>query len=220
MNIVMLGGPGAGKGTASAELSKVFGIPHISTGDIFREAIKNGTELGKMVQDYMNRGVLVPDEIVNAIVKERISEADCDKGVILDGFPRTRMQAIALQEMLNESGKKLDAAIELSIPDEDIVKRITGRRVCSNKECGAIYNIVTRPPKEEGKCDVCGSELVTRKDDNAETVKIRLEEYHKNAEDLITYYKEEKQLKSIYPSIYDENSLAKIIEEVKEYLGK
>jgi len=216
----MLGGPGAGKGTASAELSKVFNIPHISTGDIFREAMKNGTELGKKVQDYMNRGVLVPDEIVNAIVKERIAEPDCANGVILDGFPRTREQAIALQEMLTESGKKLDAAIELSIPDEDIVKRISGRRICSNKECGAIYNVITKPSKEEGKCDVCGSALITRKDDNAETVKIRLEEYHKNAEDLITYYKEEKQLKTIYPSIYDENSLAKIMEEVKEYLGK
>lgn len=220
MNIVMLGGPGAGKGTVSAELSKVFDIPHISTGDIFREAIKNGTELGKTVQDYMNRGVLVPDEIVNAIVKERIAESDCANGVILDGFPRTREQAVALQEMLVESGKKLDAAIEISIPDEDIVKRISGRRVCVNKECGAIYNVVTRPPQEEGKCDVCGSELSTRKDDNAETVKVRLEEYHKNAEDLLAYYKEEKQLKTLYPSIYDDKSLEKMIEEIQEYLGK
>ena len=129
----MLGGPGAGKGTASTELSKDLKIVHISTGDIFREAIKNETELGKKIQDYMNRGVLVPDEIVNDVVKERLQAPDCANGVILDGFPRTKQQAEVLDKIFEESGKKLDAAIELSIPDEDIIKRLSGRRICSNK---------------------------------------------------------------------------------------
>ena len=218
MNIVMLGGPGAGKGTASAQLAKELNILHISTGDIFREAMKNGTELGKKIQDYMNRGVLVPDEIVNDVVKERLQESDCDAGVILDGFPRTKDQAIALDKMLEESGKKLNAVVELSIPDEDIIKRIAGRRVCTNKECGAIYNVATRPSKVENICDECGSELYIRKDDNEETVKVRLEEYHRTSKDLIEYYKNDNRLKTICPSIYDENSLEKIINEIKEYV--
>ena len=216
MNIIMLGGPGAGKGTASTELSKDLKIVHISTGVIFREAIKNETELGKKIQDYMNRGVLVPDEIVNDVVKERLQAPDCANGVILDGFPRTKQQAEVLDRIFEESGKKLDAAIELSIPDEDIIKRLSGRRICSNKECGAIYNVVTRPPKVENVCDVCGSALYIRKDDNAETVKVRLEEYHRTSKDLLEYYRKDNRLKTVYPKI--DSSVESLMNEIKKIL--
>lgn len=220
MYIVMLGGPGAGKGTASAELAKDLGMLHISTGDIFREAIKNKTELGMKVQSFMDQGILVPDDIVNDIVKERLREPDCKNGVILDGFPRNKKQAVVLDEFMKENKIDQNAIIELYVSDEDIIKRITGRRTCSNKECGAIYNIITRPPQVENICDVCGSELKIRKDDNPETVRIRLEEYHKNSKDLLEYYRNESRLKTISPDIYDEKSLEYIIREIKSYIGK
>ena len=199
MYIVMLGAPGSGKGTAAKILSKKTGLPHISTGDMFREQIKKETELGKLANSYISNGKLVPDEVTIDIVKDRLNWEDAENGVILDGFPRTEMQAKALDEILNQKGKEITIVPELVIPDKIIIERILNRATCSNKECGAIYNIKFKPPKVEGICDICGSKLVTRTDDNEETIKNRLEVYRKNSKDLIEFYKEKGVLKTIEP---------------------
>ena len=199
MYIVMLGAPGSGKGTAAKILSKKTGLPHISTGDMFREQIKKETELGKLANSYISNGKLVPDEVTIDIVKDRLNWEDAKNGVILDGFPRTEMQAKALDEILNQKGKEITIVPELVIPDKIIIERILNRATCSNKECGAIYNIKFKPPKVEGICDICGSKLVTRTDDNEETIKNRLEVYRKNSKDLIEFYKEKGVLKTIEP---------------------
>lgn len=191
MNIIMLGAPGTGKGTIAGILSENLGIPQISTGDIFRKNIKEGTELGKLADSYISKGQLVPDEVTVKIVEDRLNQPDAKNGVILDGFPRTIVQADKLKEILKDKGEKIDITINLETPEEEIIERIVNRRVCSNQECKAVYNVVLHPPKVEGKCDKCGSDLITRKDDKIETVKSRLEQYFTATSPLIEYYKKE-----------------------------
>lgn len=186
MKIIMLGAPGAGKGTQAKMIAAKYGIPHISTGDIFRANIKNGTELGAKAKEYMDKGLLVPDELVVDLVIDRFKEPDCEKGYVLDGFPRTIPQAEALDKALSAIGENIDYAINVEVPDENIINRMGGRRACVG--CGATYHIVYSPTKEEGKCDTCGAELIIRDDDKPETVKNRLNVYHEQTQPLIDYY--------------------------------
>lgn len=186
MKIVMLGAPGAGKGTQAKKIADAYGIPHISTGDIFRANIKAGTPLGKKAKEYMDKGGLVPDEVTIGMLLDRIHEADCEKGYVLDGFPRTIPQAESLTKALAAEGSKIDAAVDIEVPDESIVSRMGGRRACLS--CGATYHIVYAAPKQEGICDRCGSPLVLRDDDKPETVLKRLEVYHAQTQPLIDYY--------------------------------
>lgn len=219
MYIVMLGAPGSGKGTIGKILSKDMEITHISTGDIFREHIGKKTELGKEAESYMSKGLLVPDDITIKMVEARLSEKDVANGAILDGFPRTAVQAEALKEFLskhNPMQKRI--AIELNVPDEEIIKRVVNRVTCSNKSCGAIYNLETRPPKQTGICDICGSELKKRDDDNEETVKKRLTVYHENSKDLLEFYAKNNALYSIYPKKLDE-AVASIKEHLESIKG-
>ena len=195
MKIIMLGAPGAGKGTQAKQIAGKYSIPHISTGDIFRANIKNGTELGKKAKEYMDQGLLVPDELTCDLVMDRIQQDDCKNGFVLDGFPRTIPQAEALDAALTKIGEKMDYAIDVDVPDENIVSRMSGRRACL--DCGATYHIVSLPPKTEGKCDHCGSDLVLRDDDKPETVQKRLTVYHEQTQPLIDYYKNQGILKSV-----------------------
>lgn len=195
MKIIMLGAPGAGKGTQAKKIAEKCGIPHISTGDIFRANIKNGTELGKKAKTYMDQGLLVPDELVCDLVVDRIQQDDCKKGYILDGFPRTIPQAESLDKALQAIGEKMDYAIDVEVPDENIVKRMGGRRACVG--CGATYHLVYAPTKKEGICDACGGELILRDDDKPETVQKRLSVYHEQTQPLIDYYKAQGILKSV-----------------------
>ena len=192
MKIIMLGAPGAGKGTQAKMIADKYGIPHISTGDIFRANIKNGTELGKKAKTYMDQGLLVPDELVVDLVVDRVGQADCSNGYVLDGFPRTIPQAESLDAALEKLGSKVDYAINVEVPDENIVRRMSGRRACV--ACGATYHIVHIPTKVEGICDRCGSELILRDDDKPETVKKRLAVYHEQTQPLIDYYNDKKVL--------------------------
>lgn len=192
MRIILLGPPGAGKGTQAAMLVKELEVPHISTGDIFRAAIKEGTELGRKAKEYMDQGQLVPDEIVIGIVKERLTQADCKKGFILDGFPRTVPQADALQEALKNLGMDLDAVVNLTVGEDELVARLCGRRVC--KKCGATYHVQFSPAKIQGTCDLCGGELYQRDDDKEETIRKRLEVYTNQTTPLIQYYEGKKGL--------------------------
>jgi adenylate kinase len=186
MKIIMLGAPGAGKGTQAKQIADKYGVPHISTGDIFRANIKNGTELGKKAKEYMDQGLLVPDELTCDLVMDRIQQDDCKNGFILDGFPRTIPQAEALTAALEKIGQKMDYAIDVDVPDENIVNRMSGRRACLN--CGATYHIVSIPTKVEGICDRCGSPVVLRDDDKPETVQKRLSVYHEQTQPLIDFY--------------------------------
>ena len=195
MKIIMLGAPGAGKGTQAKQIAEKYSIPHISTGDIFRANIKNGTELGKKAKPYMDQGLLVPDELTCDLVVDRIKQDDCKNGFILDGFPRTIPQAEALDAALSKMGEKMDYAIDVDVPDENIVRRMGGRRVCLN--CGATYHIVSIPTKVEGICDKCGSEVVLRDDDKPETVQKRLSVYHEQTQPLIDYYNRQGILKTV-----------------------
>lgn len=195
MKIIMLGAPGAGKGTQAKMLADKYEIPHISTGDIFRANIKNETELGKKAKEYMDKGLLVPDELTCNLVVDRIQQEDCKKGYILDGFPRTIPQAEALDKALTELNDKIDYAINVEVPDENIVGRMSGRRACVG--CGATYHIVYNPTKEEGICDRCGKELILRDDDKPETVKNRLNVYHEQTQPLIDFYSAKGVLKSV-----------------------
>ena len=195
MKIVMLGAPGAGKGTQAKMIAGKYQIPHISTGDIFRANIKEGTELGNKAKGYMDQGLLVPDELVVDLVVDRLTWDDAKDGYILDGFPRTIPQAEALTAALAKNGEKLDYAIDIEIPDQNIIERMGGRRACV--ACGATYHIVNIPPKTEGKCDMCGAELILRDDDKPETVRKRLEVYHDQTQPLIDYYKKEGALKEV-----------------------
>lgn len=195
MKIIMLGAPGAGKGTQAKKIAAKYGIPHISTGDIFRVNIKNGTELGKKAKTYMDQGMLVPDDLTVDLVTDRIHKDDCKNGYVLDGFPRTIPQAEALDKALSAMNEKLDHAIEVNVPDENIVKRMSGRRACLN--CGATYHVVHAPTKVENICDMCGGELILRDDDKPETVLKRLGIYHNQTKPLIDYYKEEGILTTI-----------------------
>ncbi|MCB4792646.1 MAG: adenylate kinase [Elusimicrobia bacterium] len=185
MNLILLGPPGAGKGTQAQRISLKYKLPHISTGDIFRETSKSGSDLGKKLQSYMSSGLLVPDNLVIEIVKERLNKADCKNGFLLDGFPRTVPQAQELNKVIEAKGQKIDKVISISLTDEEIIKRISGRRLCS---CGADYNIYSQPPKVKDICDKCNGKLIQRADDDPETVKKRLEVYNKQTSPLIDYY--------------------------------
>jgi len=187
MNVILLGPPGAGKGTQAERIVKGYGLIHISTGDMLRAAVKNGTEMGLKAQEYMTAGALVPDEIVIGIVRDRIAEKDVEeKGFLLDGFPRTVGQADALDKVLSSLGKNLDAVVNIIVPDEELLDRLTGRRIC--KSCQKPYHMVFSPPQKEGVCDTCGGELYQRADDTIETVKNRLDVYHSQTSPLIEYY--------------------------------
>ncbi len=208
MKIIMLGAPGAGKGTQAKQISSKYDIPHISTGDIFRANIKNGTELGKKAKEFMDKGALVPDELTCDLVMDRIKQDDCKNGFVLDGFPRTIPQAEALTAALEKIGEKMDFAINVDVPDENIVNRMSGRRACL--ECGATYHIVSIPPKKEGICDNCGSELVLRDDDKPETVQKRLDVYHEQTQPLIDYYDKQGILKTVDGTVPMEQVFADI----------
>lgn len=195
MKIIMLGAPGAGKGTQAKLIAEKYGVPHISTGDIFRANIKNGTELGKEAKTYMDKGQLVPDELTVKILLDRVAQDDCGKGYVLDGFPRTIPQAEVLDEALTKLGDKIDYAINVDVPDENIINRMSGRRACVT--CGATYHMVHVPPKQEGICDTCGKELVLRDDDKPETVKNRLTVYHEQTQPLIDFYTKRNILKTV-----------------------
>ncbi|MEN2994198.1 MAG: adenylate kinase [Thermodesulfovibrio sp.] len=195
MRLVFLGAPGAGKGTQAKRLVEKYGIPQISTGDLLRAAVAAETPLGKEAKAYMDRGELVPDSVVLEMVKERLSQEDCKKGFILDGFPRNVAQAEALDKMLSEMNMPLDLVLNLDVPFDDLMKRLTGRRTC--KSCGQMYNIYYSPSKVEGKCDKCGGELFQRDDDKEETIRKRLEVYRAQTEPLIDYYSKKAILKSV-----------------------
>lgn len=195
MNIILMGLPGAGKGTQASEIVKKFPIPHISTGDMFRKAIKDETDLGKEAKSYMDRGELVPDEVTVGIVKERISEDDAKKGFLLDGFPRTIEQAEALNNIMSELDRNIDAVINIEVPEEEIMNRLTGRRIC--EKCGTTYHLVFNPPKVDGVCDIDGGKLYQRKDDNPETVSNRLSVNVKQSKPILEYYDEKGVLKNI-----------------------
>ena len=195
MKIVMLGAPGAGKGTQAKMIAEKYSIPHISTGDIFRANIKEGTPLGLEAKSYMDQGKLVPDELTVKILLDRVAKDDCKNGYVLDGFPRTIPQANVLKEALDAQNDKIDYAINVDVPDENIVRRMSGRRACVT--CGATYHIVHIPPRKEGICDNCGSELVQRDDDKEETVKNRLKVYHEQTAPLIEFYSSRNVLETV-----------------------
>jgi adenylate kinase len=195
MNLILMGLPGAGKGTQAEKIIQKYGIPHISTGDMFRAAIKNNTELGIKAKAFMDEGNLVPDEVTIGIVRERLSKDDCKDGFLLDGFPRTTAQASALEEMLDDLGRKLDYVLYIEVPKEDLFKRLTGRWICPT--CGATYHELYNPPKVSGECDKDGSELIQRKDDKPETVGKRLEVNFKQTKPLVNFYEDKGYLRSL-----------------------
>ena len=211
MKIIMLGAPGAGKGTQAKMIAAKYGIPHISTGDIFRANIKNGTELGAKAKEYMDKGELVPDELVVDLIMDRFKEADAQKGYVLDGFPRTIPQAEALDKALSANGEDIDYAINVEVPDENIVNRMSGRRACVG--CGATYHIKYNAPKVEGVCDTCGKELILRDDDKPETVLNRLEVYHNQTQPLIDYYEKKGKMKEVDGTV-DMNDVFKAITDI------
>ena len=210
MKIIMLGAPGAGKGTQAKMLAEKYGIPHISTGDIFRANIKNGTELGKKAKSYMDQGLLVPDELTCDLVVDRIGQDDCANGYILDGFPRTIPQAEALDAALTQIGSAIDYALNVDVPDSNIVTRMGGRRACVG--CGATYHVVFNPPKTEGICDHCGEKLILRDDDKPETVQKRLDVYHAQTQPLIDYYEKKGVLKSVDGTVNMNDVFAALVE--------
>ena len=220
MVIIMLGAPGTGKGTVGKLLSDALGLVHISSGEIFRSYIKKQGEIGRKIEDYISNGLLVPDELAIQIVEKRLNEPDVANGVILDGFPRTRNQAIILDYILRLQGKKVDVAVELELSDDEIVDRIVKRRTCINKDCREIYNLDFKPPKKEDVCDKCGGPLVQRIDDNEETVRKRLETYHKTSEGLITYYQRENVLYTVKLNNHSDKTTADVAVEVKKYLNQ
>lgn len=214
MKIIMLGAPGAGKGTQAKKIAEKYGIPHISTGDIFRANIKNGTELGKKAKTFMDQGLLVPDELVVDLVVDRVGQEDAKNGYVLDGFPRTIPQAEALDKALNAIGEKMDYAINVEVPDENIVNRMSGRRACV--ACGGTYHIVHIPTKVEGICDACGGNLILRDDDKPETVQKRLSVYHEQTQPLIDYYTK----KGILVEVDGTVDMKDVFESIVKVLGE
>lgn len=214
MKIIMLGAPGAGKGTQAKKIADKYKIPHISTGDIFRANIKNGTELGKKAKTYMDQGLLVPDELVVDLVVDRVKQEDCANGYVLDGFPRTIPQAEALDSALEAIGEKIDYAINVEVPDENIVRRMSGRRACV--ACGATYHLVHIPPKVDGICDTCGKELILRDDDKPETVEKRLKVYHDQTQPLIDYYTKKNLLVEVDGTV----DMADVFAAIVKILGE
>lgn len=213
MKIIMLGAPGAGKGTQAEMISEKYHLPHISTGDIFRANIKNGTELGREAKSYMDKGLLVPDELTVRILLDRVAKEDCKEGYILDGFPRNIPQAEVLDAELAKLGDKIDAAIDIEVPDENIIARMAGRRACTS--CGATYHIVNVPPKKEGVCDKCGEALVLRDDDREETVRNRLNVYHEQTQPLIDFY----QKKGVLKTLDGTKDMMDVFKEITEILA-
>ncbi|WP_426381766.1 adenylate kinase [Mammaliicoccus lentus] len=209
MNIILMGLPGAGKGTQASEIVKKYPIPHISTGDMFRKAIKEETDLGKQAKSYMDRGELVPDEVTIGIVRERLAEEDAKKGFLLDGFPRTVEQADALNDILSSLGREVDAVINIQVPEEELMNRLTGRRIC--EVCGTTYHLVFNPPKVEGICDLDGGKLYQREDDNPETVANRLSVNVKQTKPLLDFYENQGVLKNIDGSREIENVTEDVI---------
>ena len=209
MKIIMLGAPGAGKGTQADMICAKYNIPHISTGDIFRANIKNNTELGQKAKSYMDQGLLVPDELVVDLVVDRVKADDCKNGYVLDGFPRTIPQAEALENALKASGENVDYAIDVEVPDENIIKRMSGRRACVT--CGATYHVEFAPTKVEGVCDKCGAELIIRDDDKPETVKNRLNVYHEQTQPLIDFYTKKGVLKTVDGTVDMKDVFAAIV---------
>ena len=213
MQVILMGPPGAGKGTQAAELVKKFSIPQISTGDMFRAAVKEGTELGKKAAECMKSGALVPDEVTIGIVKERLSKEDCAKGFILDGFPRTVDQADALNKILADLGKSLSAVLNIHVPAEDLIERAVGRRIC--KTCGSTYHVKFNPSKKDNICDNCGGELYQRADDNADTMKNRLSVYEESTRPLIEYYTKAGK----YTEIDGRQPIGKVTEDLEKVLS-
>lgn len=213
MKIIMLGAPGAGKGTQAKKIAEKYQIPHVSTGDIFRSNIKEGTQLGRKAKEYMDQGALVPDELTIGMLLDRIQKEDCKDGYVLDGFPRTIPQAESLQKAITGMGQQVDFAINVDVPDENIINRMSGRRACIS--CGATYHIVYNPSKISGVCDVCGSELVLRDDDKPETVKKRLVVYHNQTRPLIDYYKEA----GVLVNVDGTQELNKVFSDITDILG-
>ena len=216
MRLIIFGPPGAGKGTQAERIVKKTGIPHISTGDMFREAAAKQTELGRKVKEYMDKGELVPDDIVVKVVEERLKQPDCEKGFLLDGFPRTLIQAKALDEILERLKTRIDAVINLEVSEEEIIKRLSNRRVC--KVCGAVYHLIFNPPKTPGKCDKCGGELYQRDDDKEEAIRNRLKVYQTQTQPLIEYYRKKEVLKNVNgnKSINDvEKEIENILKKLK-----
>ncbi|MBQ0108481.1 MAG: adenylate kinase [Phascolarctobacterium sp.] len=214
MYILLMGPPGAGKGTQAERLINDFKLPHISTGDMFRAAVKAGTAMGKEAKKYMDAGGLVPDEVTIGIVREGLAKPECAKDFMLDGFPRTLEQAVALDKIMADMGKKLDCVLNINVPDSELVGRVTGRWLC--KDCGATYHVKFNPSKVAGKCDKCGGPLYQRDDDKAETVKNRLEAYHAQTEPLFDYYKKA----GIYKEVNGLQDIDKVYADVKAALGK
>ena len=214
LRTVLLGPPGAGKGTQAVRIVEKYNVPHISTGDIFRENIKNGTELGKKAQEYMNKGELVPDDLVIDLATSRLLEDDCKNGFLLDGFPRTVYQAEKLDEFLTAHGMKLDKVIDIEVEKEELITRLTGRRVC--KKCGASYHVVNIPPKKEGICDICGGELFQRADDTVETVENRIEVYNEQTMPIVDYYKRADNIVTIDGALPLETVFAEIVKSIGE----
>lgn len=219
MVVIMLGAPGTGKGTVASILKEELQIPQVSTGDIFRKNMKEGTELGKLAESYISKGNLVPDEVTNGIVESRLDDSDVQNGIILDGYPRTINQAEELDKMLEKRGKKVDLVINLTTPEEEIIERIVNRRVCSNHDCKTIYNLVLHPPVKEGICDKCGHEIIQRKDDTIETVKSRLDNYFIQTSPLVDYYEKTGKLYSAVVS-KSINKLGKdVAKDIVEYIN-
>lgn len=214
MKIIMLGAPGAGKGTQAKKIAAKYDIPHISTGDIFRANIKNGTELGQKAKTYMDQGLLVPDELTVDLVIDRVNQEDCTKGYVLDGFPRTIPQAEALNKALAGLGQKMDYAINVEVPDGNIIRRMSGRRACV--DCGATYHLEYAPTKEEGICDICGGTLILRDDDKPETVEKRLGVYHEQTQPLIEYYTNAGILREVDGTIDIDDVFAEIVKILGE----
>lgn len=214
MHLILMGLPGAGKGTQADLIKEKYEIPHISTGDMFRLAIKEGTDLGKKAKQFMDEGALVPDEVTNGIVEERLSKADCEKGFLLDGFPRTIPQAEALHEITTKLNKKLDFVIHVDVPEENLLQRLTGRRVCPT--CGATYHIANNPPKEDGICDKDGAVLIQREDDTIETVQKRLSVNIEQTKPLLDYYEN----KNVLVTVNGDQDIAKVFEDIQGELNK
>ncbi|AKB12899.1 MAG: adenylate kinase [Methanosarcina thermophila] len=214
MNIIIFGPPGAGKGTQAKKMVDFYGIPQISTGDILRANVREGTELGLAAKEYMDKGELVPDEVLIGIIKNRLKEKDCEKGFILDGYPRTIPQADALATILDEINKPIDVVLNLEVPDEELVERVSGRLMCGN--CGASYHRTFNPPRKEGICDVCGGELFQRDDDKEEAVKNRLTVYKRQTQPLIDYYAK----KSLLVSLDGTKGIDEVFEDIKAILAK
>lgn len=214
LRTILLGPPGAGKGTQAVRIVEKYGVPHISTGDIFRENIKNGTELGKKAQEYMNKGELVPDDLVCDLATSRLLEPDCENGFLLDGFPRTVYQAEKLDEFLKEHDSKIDVVLNLAVEKDELITRLTGRRVC--KVCGASFHLVSVPPKEEGVCDYCGGELFQRPDDNLETVTNRIDVYDSQTKPLVDYYEKAGNIADINGAADLDSVFSEIVKAIGE----